>query len=61
MQYSYATSAYHEARILVHFHLAIWADFERGGFEITTVFACRLTRKKCGNFKIVDDKAGSIL
>ena len=30
MQYTYATSAYHEARFLVHFHLAIWANFERG-------------------------------
>ena len=28
MQYTYATSAYHEARFLVHFHLAIWANFE---------------------------------
>ena len=30
MQYTYATSAYHEARFLVHFHLAIRANFERG-------------------------------
>ena len=30
-------------------------------FEIPAVFACRLAGKKCGNFKIVDDKAGSIL
>ena len=28
---AYATSAYHEARIFVHFHLAIRANFERGG------------------------------
>ena len=33
MQYTYATSAYHEARFLVHFHLAIWANFERGDIE----------------------------
>ena len=30
MQYTYATSAYHEARFLVHFRLAIWANFEQG-------------------------------
>ena len=30
MQYTYATSAYHEARFLVHFHLAILANFEQG-------------------------------
>ena len=30
MQYTYATSAYHEVRFLVHFHLAIQANFERG-------------------------------
>ena len=30
MQYTYATSAYHEVRFLVHFHLAIRANFERG-------------------------------
>ena len=30
MQCAYATSAYHEARFLVHFHLAIRANFERG-------------------------------
>ena len=30
-------------------------------FEIPAVFACRLAGKKCGNFKKVDDKAGSIL
>ena len=30
MQYTNATSAYHEARFLVHFHLAIRANFERG-------------------------------
>ena len=34
MQYTYATSAYHEAKFLVHFHLAIWASFERGATEI---------------------------
>ena len=33
MQYTYATSAYHEARFLVHFHLAIRANFERGVYE----------------------------
>ena len=33
MQYTYATSAYHEARFLVHFHLAILANFERGSLE----------------------------
>ena len=33
MQYIYATSAYHEARILVDFHLAIRANFERGGLD----------------------------
>ena len=32
MQYTYATSAYHEARFLVHFHLAIRANFERGEY-----------------------------
>ena len=30
MQYTYATSAYHEAKFLAHFHLAIRANFERG-------------------------------
>ena len=30
-------------------------------FEIPAVFACRLAGKKCGNFKMVDDKATSIL
>ena len=30
MQYTYATSAYHEARFLVHFCLAISANFEHG-------------------------------
>ena len=30
MQYTYATSAYHEAKFLVHFHLAIRTNFERG-------------------------------
>ena len=32
MQYTYATSAYHEARFLAHFHLAIRANFEKGEF-----------------------------
>ena len=34
MQYTYATSAYHEARFLVHFHLAIRANFEQGGTSL---------------------------
>ena len=33
MQCTYATSAYYEARFLVHFHPAIQANFERGGYE----------------------------
>ena len=37
MQYTYATSAYHEARFLVHFCLAIRANFERGDFDKLTV------------------------
>ena len=36
MQYTYATSAYHEARFLVHFHLAIRANFERGDAHVET-------------------------
>ena len=35
MQYTYATSAYHEARFLVHFHLAIRANFERGAILLS--------------------------
>ena len=33
MQYTYATSAYHEVGFSVHFHLAIRVNFERGGFS----------------------------
>ena len=36
MQYTYATSAYHEARFLVHFCLAIWANFEQGDTTSTS-------------------------
>ena len=34
MQYTYATSAYHEARFLVHFHLAIRVNFEQGVVQL---------------------------
>ena len=35
MQYTNAISAYSEARFLVHFHLAIRANFEQGDDERT--------------------------
>ena len=46
MQYTYATSAYYEARFLVHFYLAIRANFVQGDFGIGGVIFCRFCRTR---------------